>query len=99
MSRQWTELFADFEKRLNEWLARAVEPPSLFLPRPAEPAVLRLFAERLERLQSYLDKAEHDAEQALQPLTADIQALQQWLDALKTLRTSLDQRGVRSSAD
>lgn len=86
MSAEWTELFAVFEQSLNEWLARAVEPPSTPGPLPTEPAVLRQFEERLARLQTYLDKAEHDAEQALAPLTTDIEVLQQWLDALKTVQ-------------
>ncbi len=87
MSIEWTELFAVFEQSLKEWLARAVEPPSPPPPHPTEPAALRLFEERLQRLQAYLDKAEHDAEQAAAPLTTDIEALQQWLNALNTLRT------------
>jgi hypothetical protein len=86
MSAEWTEFFAVFEQSLNEWLARAVEPPSTHAPCQTEPAVLRQFEDRLKRLQSYLDKAEQDAEQALAPLTTDIQALQQWLDSLKTVR-------------
>jgi hypothetical protein len=87
MSTEWIELFSDFEQSLNEWLARAVEPPSVPAPHPAEPAILHLFEERLKRLQMYLDKAEHDAEQAVAPLTSDIEALQQWLNALNTART------------
>ncbi len=86
MSTQWTELFAVFEQSLNEWLARAVEPPSAPPSHPTEPGVLRQFEERLKRLQAYLNKAEQDAEQALAPLTTDIQALQQWLDALQTVQ-------------
>jgi cob(I)alamin adenosyltransferase len=86
MSTEWTQLFTDFEQTLNQWLARTTEPPPLPDSPPAEPAILRLFEERLMRLQTYLDKTEHDAEQALAPLTIEIQALQQWLDALHTAR-------------
>jgi cytochrome c peroxidase len=89
MSTEWTELFAAFEQSLNEWLARAVEPPSAPAPRPAEPAVLGLLEERLKRLQTHLDKAEHDAEQAVAPLTNDIEALQQWRNALNAARAKL----------
>jgi len=92
MSTEWTELFAVFEQSLNEWLAGAVGPPSEPTPHQTEPAVLRQFEERLKRLQTYLDKAEHDAEQALAPLTRDVQALQQWLDELNTARTKLTER-------
>jgi hypothetical protein len=88
MSAEWTELFAAFEQSLNEWLARAEEPSSAPPPPSIEPVVLRQFEDRLKRLQAYLDKAEHDAEQDLAPLTTDIQALQQWLDALKTVRAN-----------
>lgn len=89
MSTAWTQLFAVFEQSLNEWLARAVEPPSTPAPHPSEPAALQLFEERLKRLQTYLDKAEHDAEQALVPLTTDSEALQQWLNALHTARAKV----------
>ena len=87
MSAEWTELFATFEQSLNEWLARAAEPPPLPSPPPAEPIILHQFEERLKRLQAHLDKAEYDAEQALAPLTTDIQDLQRWLDALKKVRS------------
>jgi hypothetical protein len=92
MNTEWTELFAVFEQSLKEWLARAVEPPSVPNPRQTEPAILDQFGERLKRLQSYLDKAERDAEQALAPLTTDIQALSQWLGQLTTLRSKLVER-------
>lgn len=98
MSEEWTELFAVFEQSLNEWLARAEELPSAPPPRPTEPVVLHQFEERLKRLQSYLDNAERDAEQALAPLTRDIQALQQWLDALKTMRAKLTGFGQTAQA-
>jgi hypothetical protein len=99
MSSQWTEPFAIFEQKLSEWLAHAVEPPSQPPPRQTEPAFLRMFEERLKRLQTYLDKADRDAEQALSPLTTDIQELRQWLDALSTARANLVERTVRSVAD
>jgi len=87
MSTEWTELFALFEQSLHDWLVRIPEPPLVPAPRPSEPAVLRLFEERLERLQTYLDQAEQEAEQVSASLTADIDALQQWLDALGAVRT------------
>ncbi len=87
MSAEWTELFTTFEQSLNEWLARAAEPSSSPPPPPTEPIILHQFEERLKRLQAYLDKAEHDAEQALAPLTTDIKDLQLWLDTLKKVRT------------
>ncbi len=95
MSVEWTELFAEFENDLSQWLTRAVEPPSEPPPRPTEPVIPRLFEERLKRLQSYLDKAEHDAEQALDPLTSDIEAIRQWLDTLGTARATLTERTSR----
>ncbi len=95
MSTPGMEPFAAFERNLKEWLARAVEPPSQPAPRPTEPILLRMFEERLKRLQTYLDKAERDAEQALHPLTSDIQALRQWLDALSMARAKLVERTVR----
>ena len=94
MFTQGTEPFAVFEQNLVEWLARAVEPPAEPVPRPTEPALLRMFEERLKRLQTYLDKAERDAEQALTPLTNDSQTLRQWLDALSMARARLVERTV-----
>jgi len=95
MSTEGIEAFAAFERNLNEWLARAVEPPAEPAPRKTEPVLLRMFEERLKRLQTYLDKAERDAEQALAPLTSDIQVLRQWLDALSMARAKLVERTVR----
>jgi ubiquinone biosynthesis protein UbiJ len=98
MSEEWTELFAAFEQSLNQWLARAEELSSA-PPPSTKPIVLHQFEERLKRLQAYLDKAEADAEEALAPLTTDIQALQQWLDALKTERAKLPELTVGSRSD
>lgn len=95
MSMEWSELFADFEQNLSQWLTRAIEPPAQPSPSQAEPAILRLFEERLNCLQTYLDKAEHEGEQAFQPLTADIQSIRQWLDALNAARAKLAERTVR----
>jgi hypothetical protein len=95
MSTEGMKPFADFERNLKEWLTRAVEPPSEPAPRQTEPILLRLFEERLKRLQTYLDKAERDAEQALAPLTSDIQTLRQWLDALSMARAKLVERTVQ----
>ncbi|HEY7330116.1 MAG TPA: hypothetical protein VH592_20940 [Gemmataceae bacterium] len=97
MTKEWTELFAVFEQSLTEWLARAAEPPSEPTPCQTEAAVLNQFGERLKRLQSYLDKAEHDAEHALMPLTTDIQALAQWLEKLSAVRTKLAERAPSRS--
>ena len=99
MSAEWTELFTVFEQSLKEWLARAVEPSSAPPVPSTEPIILHQFEERLKRLQAYLDKAEHDAEQALAPLTTDIQPLQQWLDALRTVRGKLPELTVRSHSE
>lgn len=95
MFRDGIAAFADFERNLSQWLARAMEPPDELAPRKTEPVLLRMFEERLKRLQTYLDKAERDAEQALQPLTSDIQALRQWLDGLSMARAKLVERTVR----
>ncbi len=86
MYAEWTELFATFEQSLKEWLDRAAELPFAPSPPTTEPIILHQFEARLKRLQAYLDKAEYNAEQALAPLTTDIQDLQRWLDALKTVR-------------
>lgn len=99
MSVDWTELFADFEQNLSQWLTRAVEPAGEPPPRTSEPIVPRLFEERLKRLQTYLDKAERDGEQALDPLTSDIQAIRQWLDELNTVRAKLAECTVRSASN
>jgi hypothetical protein len=95
MFTEGTQAFVAFERNLSEWLARAVEPAAEPAPRPIEPVFLHLFEERLKRLQTYVDKAEHGAEQALKPLTSDIQALRQWLDALSQVRAKLVERTVR----
>jgi hypothetical protein len=51
-----------------------------------------MFHERLKRLQGYLDRAERDAEQALAPLTTEIQAQRQWHEALNMARAKLVER-------
>ena len=94
MTTEGIEPFADFEQSLNEWLARAVEPPSEPTPQPTEPVLLRMVEDRLKRLQTYLDEAERDAAQALTPLTGDIQTLRQWLETLSTARARLLERTV-----
>jgi hypothetical protein len=85
----WTETFAAFEHNLDQWLARLIE----LEPEPAPPHVeliaLRGFEERLNRLQTYLDRAEANAEQALDPLTTEIQSLRQWLEMLNAARAKL----------
>jgi hypothetical protein len=97
MSTDGTQAFIAFERNLSEWLARAVELPAEPSPRKTEPLLLRMLEERLKRLQTYLDKAERDAEQALTPLTSDIQVLRQWLDALSKARATLVERTVRGA--
>lgn len=97
MSTEGIEAFTAFERNLNQWLSRATEPQAEMEPRKTEPVLLRMFEERLKRLQTYLDKAERDAEQALLPLTSDIQLLRQWLDALSAARAKLVERTVRSA--
>lgn len=95
MTTEGIDPFADFEQSLNEWLARAIEPPSELTPQPTEPVLLRMVEDRLRRLQTYLDEAERDAEQALTPLAGDIQMLQKWLEALCMARARLLERTVR----
>jgi hypothetical protein len=96
MSTDGIAAFADLERNLNQWLSRAVDPPTELAPRKLEPVLLGMFDERLKRLQGYLDKAERDAEQALRPLTTEIQVLRQWLDGLSMGRANLVERTVRS---
>jgi hypothetical protein len=90
----WTEMFAVFERNLDQWLAQTVELESGPPPQRAEPMSLRMFEERLKRLQTYLDRAEDTAEQAMAPLTMEIQSLRQWLDALSMARAKLVERTV-----
>jgi hypothetical protein len=90
----WTEMFAVFERNLDQWLAQAVELESRPAPQPAEPIPLRMFEERLKRLQTYLDRAEDNAEQAMAPLTEEIQSLRQWLDELNMARAKLVEHTV-----
>lgn len=97
MSTEGIEAFAVFERNLHQWLARAIESPAELPPRKTEAVLLRMFEERLKRLQAYLDKAERDAEHALEPLTSDIQVLRQWLDALSMARANLVERSVRGA--
>jgi hypothetical protein len=95
MSTEGIEAFTAFGRNLNQWLSRAIEPTAELEPRKTEPVLLRMFEERLKRLQTFLDKAERDAEQALLPLTSEIQILRQWLDALSAARAKLVERSVR----
>jgi hypothetical protein len=86
MAADHNDSFAAFERNLQDWLVRAVEPPAEPAPRSNEPILLRMFEERLKHLQTHLDQAEHDAEQALAPLGKDIAALEQWLQQLNLAR-------------
>ena len=91
----WEQVFAAFESNLERWLDQTIEPDS-DPPPPAEPLPSRRFEERLKRLQTYLDRAEHNAEEALTPLTAEIQSLRQWLEAMNRARAKLVDRTVRT---
>jgi hypothetical protein len=87
-----TETFAAFEGKLAGWLTRAGEPEHEAGPPRSEPDIALSFEERLNRLQTYLDEAEAKAEQALAPLTTEIQSLRQWLDALNMARGKMVER-------
>jgi hypothetical protein len=88
----WMPVFAAFESNLDRWLAQTVEPEPEPPPPPSEPLPSRRFEERLKRLQTYLDQAEGNAERALTPLTAEIQALRQWLETMSMARAKLVER-------
>jgi hypothetical protein len=87
----WADVLASLENTLNHWLARSVEPPPEPAPPPTAATPLRLFEERLDRLQASLDRAERNSEQALAPITAEIEALRQWLGTLSTVRANLEE--------
>jgi hypothetical protein len=88
----WIEWFAACERDLEHWLARVAECSAEPPPAREEPIALQMFHERLKRLQGYLDQAERDAEQALAPLTTEIQAQRQWLETLNMARAKLVER-------
>ncbi len=90
----WMEMFAAFENNLDQWLARLVELEAEPAPQHTEPMALQGFEQRLERLQGYLDQAEANAEQTLEPLTTEIQSLRQWLEMLNAARIKLAERTV-----
>jgi hypothetical protein len=92
----WAEVLASLENTLNHWLARSDEPPTDPVPSPAAAMPLQLFEERLDRLQASLDRAEKNAEQALSPLTAEIETLRQWVTTLDNVRVSLEERTARA---
>ncbi|MHB1422745.1 MAG: hypothetical protein ACYC3I_06020 [Gemmataceae bacterium] len=98
MSTIETEAFADFERDLRQWLARSEQTLVEPVPLQTAPVLSGMFAEHLKRLQTYLDKAERDVEQVATPLTDDIQALRQWLDALSMARTKVTDCTVPSPA-
>jgi len=81
-----------FESDLGQWLAHAVESAPEPETPPASAMPSEIFEQRLERLQAYLYQAEQNAEQALAPLTGEIEALEQWLQALNTARGKLVER-------
>jgi hypothetical protein len=92
----WADVLASLENTLNHWLDRSTEPPPEPVPPQATDMPLQLFEERLDRLQASLDRAERNAEQALSPLTAEIEALQQWLANLNNVRAHLEERTARA---
>ena len=88
----WAERFAAFEHNLGQWLDRAGESSPEPAVQTVSPMPAQLFEQRLERLQIYLDQAEQNAEQALAPLTDEIEAFKQWLLALNSTRGNLVER-------
>jgi hypothetical protein len=92
----WAEVLASLENTLNHWLEHSVEPPPEPVPSPAAAMPLQLFEERLDRLQASLDRAEKNAEQALSPLTAEIETLRQWVATLNDVRANLEERMARA---
>jgi sugar-specific transcriptional regulator TrmB len=97
MTTEGLELFELMEHQLNEWLARAVEPPAVPPPQPADSAAARMFEERLKRLQSYLDRAEREAEQASALLENEIHSTRSWLEAFKEAREKLSECTTRQA--
>lgn len=88
----WAEVLASLEQTLNHWLSHAVEPPPTPPPHPPSPLPLQSFEERLHRLQAFLDHAEQQAEEAILPLTAEIESVRQWLQSLIAARGNLVER-------
>ncbi len=91
MTSEAVELFDLMEARLNDWLARAVEPPIAPPPEWTDPAAIKTFEERLQRLQSYLDRAEREAEQAFALLENEIHTTRSWLEAFGNARNQLSE--------
>ncbi len=92
----WAEVLASLENTLNHWLEHSVEPAPEPTPAPAAVMPLQLFEERLDRLQASLDRAEGNAEQALAPLTTEIETMRQWLDTLNNVRANVEKRTARA---
>lgn len=88
----WTDVLASLEQTLNHWLAHAIEPPLTPAPQAPSPLPMQSFEERLQRLQTFLDRAEQNAESALAPLTTEIDAMRQWLQTLSAARGKLVER-------
>ena len=88
----WAEKLATIENELRPWIERAGEPHVEPDAAVASALPSEVFAERLERLQAYLDQAERNAEAALAPLTAEIEAFEQWLGTLNAARGKLVER-------
>ncbi len=91
MTSEAVELFDLMEHHLNDWLARAVEPPIVPPPEWTDPAAIKTFEERLLRLQGYLDRAEREAEQAFAMLESEIHTTRSWLEAFGNARNQLNE--------
>jgi hypothetical protein len=92
----WSEVLAILERTLSHWLAHADVPAEEPPPQPGVPLPLQEFEKRLDRLQAYLDRAEQSAEQALGPLTVEIETLKRWLETVNTARGNLLARTARA---
>jgi hypothetical protein len=82
------------EAALVQWLPLAAEPgpaaPAAEGDLAAEKRPLAVLDERLAELQACLDRAERHAAEAEALLTAEVQALEDWLVALAAARQTLD---------
>jgi hypothetical protein len=95
MPPQSPESFAQLERNLQAWLERATLPSSQPQSRPTEPILLRMFEERLKRLQAYVEEAESRAEHVLAPLGDEIAALGAWGEKLHRTRAKVVECTVR----
>jgi hypothetical protein len=88
----WTAMLAILENELGPWLVCAVEPPAEPEPPVTSALPFEIFEQQFERLQAYLSQAEQSAEQALAPLTAQVEAFERWLQSLNETRGKLVER-------